>query len=61
MTATSTLTPDQKRRFDAAATALAEKHGPGTRDLAYRIGQLEWHLGGLLALVADLAGPAAGQ
>lgn len=38
---------------------LAREHGYDALALAERAGALEWHLGEMLALVAELAGTAA--
>ncbi len=57
-TATARLTPDQQQSVDRARAVLAGE-SPSMyelADMAARIGQLEWHLGELLALVSDLSG-----
>jgi hypothetical protein len=52
MTATASLTSDQAQRIDRAARAvLAEPAACELGDMADRIGRLEWHLAGLVALV----------
>lgn len=50
------LTPDQARQVERARQVLAEQPGSmyELADMAGRIGRLEWHLGELLALVAEL-------
>ena len=59
MTTTTTktaLTPSQAGRVDRARRALAREHGSDIGELAYRVGQLEWWIGDLLALIDDLTG-----
>lgn len=54
-TTTSALTPDQAGRVDRASRALAEAHGTDAYGLACRVGQLEWWLAEMIALVGQLA------
>lgn len=53
---TPPLTQCQQGSLDRARGILAQEHGHDAASLAYRLGQLEWHLGQLLALVDQLAG-----
>ena len=53
-TTTSALTPDQAGRVNRARQALAETHGTDAYGLACRVGQLEWWLGEMIALVGQL-------
>ncbi len=56
MTTAASLTPGQAQRVEAARRVLADPPAHEPMDMAARIGRLEWHLGELLALVAELAG-----
>ena len=56
MSATTSTQLDryQQASLDRAADVLAADHGYDPDAMAYRIGQLEWHLGELLTLVGQL-------
>jgi hypothetical protein len=45
------LDPSQAARLDRARELLTAEHGHDPASMAARVGQLEWHLAELLALV----------
>ena len=53
---TPQLTPVQQATVGRARAALQEEHGTDVHDLSVRIGQLEWWLGDILALVDSITG-----
>jgi hypothetical protein len=55
------LDPYQAGRVDRAREVLTQRQGTDTYSLAVRVGQLEWWVGDLLALIDALTASADGH